>query len=101
MVLLISTASATLGLALLAASNAPFQHAFAASTARDVTVTANPAHAGAAQLAATRIARRGHRDGRAVRRAATVPAQFDGPAVRAAHPGRAGLARAARSTTWC
>ena len=54
MVLLVSTASATLGLALLAASNAPFQHAFAAQDGADLTVTVNPARAGAAQLAATR-----------------------------------------------
>ena len=45
MVLLVSTASATLGLALLAASNAPFQHAFAAQHGADVTVTVNPARA--------------------------------------------------------
>ena len=52
MVLLVSTASATLGLALLAASNAPFQHAFAAQNGADLTVTVNTARAGAAQLAA-------------------------------------------------
>ena len=34
MVLLVSTASATLGLALLAASNGPFDHAFAAQRGR-------------------------------------------------------------------
>jgi putative ABC transport system permease protein len=53
MVLLVSTASATLGFALLAASNAPFQHAFAAQRGADVTLTANAADASAAQLAAT------------------------------------------------
>ena len=54
LVLLVSTASATLGLALLAASDAPFQHAFAAQDGAHLTVTVNPAHAGAAQLASTR-----------------------------------------------
>ncbi|HJY96508.1 MAG TPA: hypothetical protein VJ371_16270, partial [Streptosporangiaceae bacterium] len=54
MVLLVSTASATLGLALLAASDAPFQHAFAAQDGAHLSLTVNPAHAGAAQLAATR-----------------------------------------------
>jgi ABC-type lipoprotein export system ATPase subunit len=53
MVLLVSTASATLGLALLAAGNAPFTHAFAAQHGADVTVTVNPARATATQLAAT------------------------------------------------
>jgi putative ABC transport system permease protein len=54
LVLLVSTASATLGLALLAASNAPFVHAFGAQNGADVTITANTARAGAADLAATR-----------------------------------------------
>jgi len=54
MVLLVSTASATLGLALLQASNAPFQRAFAAQHGADVTLTASAVHASAAQLAATR-----------------------------------------------
>jgi putative ABC transport system permease protein len=54
MVLLVSTASATLGFALLAASNTPFAHAFAAQRGADVTVTANAARASSAQLAATR-----------------------------------------------
>ena len=40
MVLLVATASATLGFALLAASSAPFQAAFAAQRGADVTVTA-------------------------------------------------------------
>jgi putative ABC transport system permease protein len=53
-VLLVSTASATVGLALLAASDAPFQHAFAAQDGAHLTVTVNPAHATSAQLAATR-----------------------------------------------
>ena len=52
-VLFIATASATLGLALLNASNAPFAKAFAAQHGADVTVTANPARATHAQLAAT------------------------------------------------
>ena len=54
MVLLVSTASATLGLALLAANNGPFTHAFAAQDGASLTVTVNQARAGAAQLAATR-----------------------------------------------
>jgi putative ABC transport system permease protein len=54
MVLLISTASATLGLTLLAASNAPFTHAFGAQHGADVTVTVNAARASSADLAATR-----------------------------------------------
>jgi putative ABC transport system permease protein len=56
-VLLVSTASATLGLALLAASDAPFQHAFAAQDGAHLTVTVNPAHADVAQLAGTRTLR--------------------------------------------
>jgi putative ABC transport system permease protein len=57
MVLLVSTASATLGLALLAASSGPFQHAFNAQDGAHLIVTVNPARAGAAQLAATRSLR--------------------------------------------
>jgi putative ABC transport system permease protein len=53
MVLLVSTASATLGFTLLAASSAPFQHAFGAQHGADVTVTANTARASSAALAAT------------------------------------------------
>jgi putative ABC transport system permease protein len=53
-VLLVSTASATLGLALLAASNGPFQQAFNAQDGAHLTVNVNPARAEAAQLAATR-----------------------------------------------
>ena len=56
MVLLVSTASATLGLALLAASNGPFDHAFAAQRGADLTVTVNAARVTGAQLAATRHA---------------------------------------------
>jgi putative ABC transport system permease protein len=52
-VLLIATASATLGLALLAASNGPFNHAFAAQHGAHVTVTANLARVTPAQLAGT------------------------------------------------
>jgi putative ABC transport system permease protein len=55
-VLLVSTASATLGLALLAASDGPFTHAFAAQHGADVTVSANGARATAAELTATRHA---------------------------------------------
>ena len=54
MVLLVSTASATLGLALLAASNGPFEHAFSAQDGAHLSVTVNPARAGAGSLAATR-----------------------------------------------
>jgi putative ABC transport system permease protein len=54
MVLLIATASATLGFTLLAASNAPFQHAFRAQHGADLTVTADPARATHEQLATTR-----------------------------------------------
>jgi putative ABC transport system permease protein len=54
LVVLVSTASATLGLALLAASNTPFQHAFGAQDGAHVTVTVNTARASAADLAATR-----------------------------------------------
>jgi putative ABC transport system permease protein len=54
MVLLVSTASATLGLTLLAVSNTPFNHAFAAQHGADVTLTVNPARASSAELAATR-----------------------------------------------
>ena len=54
MVLLVATASATLGLALLAASNGPFQQAFKAQDGAHLLVDVDPAQAGAAQLAATR-----------------------------------------------
>ena len=53
MVLLVSTASATLGFALLAASNTPFVHAFGVQRGADVTVTANSARVSSAALAAT------------------------------------------------
>jgi putative ABC transport system permease protein len=54
LVLLIATASATLGLALLAASNGPFSQAFASQHGADVALTVNPARASARQLTATR-----------------------------------------------
>ena len=54
MVLLVSTASATLGLALLAATSGPFQHAFNAQDGAHLIVTVNPARTGAGRLAATR-----------------------------------------------
>jgi putative ABC transport system permease protein len=57
MVLLVSTASATLGLALLVASDAPFQHAFAAQHGAHLTATVNAARAGESQLAGTRSLR--------------------------------------------
>ena len=53
MVLLVSTASATLGFALLAATNAPFDHAFGAQRGADVAVTVNAARTTQAKLAAT------------------------------------------------
>jgi putative ABC transport system permease protein len=53
MVLLVSTASATLGLALLAASSGPFDHAFAAQRGADLTVTVNTAVVTPAEVAAT------------------------------------------------
>ena len=56
MVLLVSSASATLGLALLAAANGPFDHAFAAQHGADAAVSVNPAGATGAQLATTRHA---------------------------------------------
>jgi len=56
-VLLISTASATLGLALIAASNGPFNHAFAAQHGADIAVSVNSARATSAELAATRTLR--------------------------------------------
>jgi putative ABC transport system permease protein len=54
LVVLVSTASATLGLALLAAGHAPFQHAFGTQNGADVTVTVNTAVASPGVLAATR-----------------------------------------------
>ena len=77
MVLLVSTASATLGLALLASGNAPFQHAFAAQNGADLAVTVNPAHATAAQLDATR-ARHGVTAAAGPFAEATVQSQWDG-----------------------
>ena len=53
MVLLVSTASATLGLTLLAASNTPFTHAFGTQRGADVTVTVNAARVSSADLGAT------------------------------------------------
>src|SRR5207253_4883621 len=53
LVVLVSTASATLGFALLAASNAPFTHAFGTQNGAHATVTVNAARASAAELAAT------------------------------------------------
>ena len=56
LVLLVSSASATLGLALLAAANGPFDHAFASQRGADAVVAVNRARATDAQLAATRHA---------------------------------------------
>ncbi|MGH9125952.1 MAG: FtsX-like permease family protein [Acidimicrobiales bacterium] len=53
-VLAASTASATLGIALLAAVNAPFQHAFAAHNGADVTLTVDASRISQNQLAASR-----------------------------------------------
>jgi putative ABC transport system permease protein len=53
MVLLVSTASATLGLALLAASSGPFDHAFASQRGADAAVAVNTSRASRGQLAAT------------------------------------------------
>ena len=53
-VLAASTASATLGIALLAAVNAPFQHAFAAHNGAEVTLTVDSARVSHAELVATR-----------------------------------------------
>jgi putative ABC transport system permease protein len=53
MVLLVSTASATLGLGLMVASNAPYNHAFAAQEGADVTLTVNTGKATPAQLTAS------------------------------------------------
>jgi putative ABC transport system permease protein len=53
MVLLVASASATLGLTLLQATNAPFQRAFAAQHGADITLTVNAARASSAELAAT------------------------------------------------
>lgn len=56
LVLLVSGASATLGLALLAAANAPFDHAFSAQHGADAAVSVNPSRATGAQFSATRHA---------------------------------------------
>ena len=53
LVLLVSTAAATLALGLLVDSNAPFDHAFAAQRGAHVTAAVNAARASAARLAAT------------------------------------------------
>jgi len=50
----IATASATLGFALLATSNGPFNQAFAAQHGADTVLNVNPARASAQQLAVTR-----------------------------------------------
>ena len=92
LVVLVSTASATLGLALLAASNAPFTRAFGTQNGAHVTVTVNAARASTAELAAT-----SHLGG--VTAAAgpfaesVVQTTVPGPAVRADGAGRARLGR--------
>jgi putative ABC transport system permease protein len=52
-VLLVSTASAALGLGLLLDSNAPFQHAFAAQRGAEVTASIDATKAASGQLAST------------------------------------------------
>jgi putative ABC transport system permease protein len=79
MVLLVSTASATLGLALLAANNAPFQHAFGAQHGAHVAVTVNTARARPAALAAT-TALHGVTAAAGPFGTATVPTQLGGQA---------------------
>jgi len=54
MVLGVSTASATLGLALLAVSSSPFNHSFATQHGASAAVTMNTARVSSAQLSATR-----------------------------------------------
>jgi len=56
MVLLVSTASATLGLALLTAASGPFDRAFATQHGADAAVAVNSGRVTAAQLAATKRA---------------------------------------------
>ena len=50
-VLLVSTASATLSLALLSAANAPFQHAFSAQRGADATLTIDSSKVDSRKLA--------------------------------------------------
>ena len=99
MVLLVSTASATLGFALLAASNTPFVHAFGAQHGADVTVTANAARASSAELAATSpSAGSPRRPGRSTR----PRSRCSSAASRSGSscwPGAPRLGE--RSTTWC
>ena len=99
MVLLVSTASATLGLTLLAASNTPFVHAFGAQRGADVSVTVNAAHASSAALAAT--GRLGGVTAAAGRSAS--PRSRRSPAASRSGRSRWSAAPhpAARSTTWC
>ena len=100
LVVLVSTASATLGLALLAASNTPFQHAFGAQDGAHVTVTVNTARASAADLAATR-----HLGAASPRRPGRSPSlwsrQNTGDSRSARWRWLGALRRAARSTTSC
>ena len=56
MVLAVSTASATLGLALLAAASGPFNHAFTAQRGADAAVAVSTARTTTEQLASTRRA---------------------------------------------
>ena len=67
-VLFIATASATLGLALLNANNSPFTRAFAAQHGADVDGHREPGPRERRAARGHRARRRGHRDGRSVRR---------------------------------
>jgi putative ABC transport system permease protein len=91
-VLLMATASATLGLALLNANNSPFAKAFAAQHGADLTVTADPARASTARLAAT-----AHVAGVTAMAgpfaATTLPLELNGQPWGAEHPRRAPCSR--------
>ena len=93
-VLFVATASATLGLALLAASNGPFTHAFSAAARRrrDRHRERGPRQRRGARRDRSRL--RGDRPGRAVRRGHRA-GQLPGPALGATAAGRAARARRA------
>jgi hypothetical protein len=99
-VLLVSTASATLGFALLAASNAPFQHAFAAQRGADVAVSVNAARASSQRSWPAPAVSPG-----SPRRPGRSPRPRSRCSSAASRSGRScwlGAPRpAARSTTWC
>ena len=99
LVMMIATASATLGLALLAANDAPYQHAFAAQHGADLSVTVNPASASSQELAATSTLS-GVTTAAGPFSEASVQTDFQGQPF-----GQLTLAAASRppdrSTTWC